>query len=278
MSQIKLGVMVPLSKDTDVYEEFKKIKAMGFETCQLVCWDMDLLNDENADKVNKAVKELNVEITAFWCGWRGPKIWNFYEGPVTLGLIPETYRYIRMEDLIKGSDFTRKINVEDLVTHAGFIPENPGDRDYKEVVEAVKYVAQHCRNNGQYFLFETGQETPVTLRRLIEDIGTGNLGINLDPANLILYGKANPVDALEVFGEYVRGVHAKDGDYPTNGRELGVERAIGQGKVDFAALVAKLKTLNYQGALTIEREISGEQQIKDIKNGKEYLENLINTI
>ena len=129
--------------------------------------------------------------------------------------------------------------------------------------------------NGQYFLFETGQETPVTLLRTIEDIGTDNLGINLDPANLILYGKANPVDALDVFGKYVRDVHAKDGLYPTDGKHLGRETPLGEGKVDFPRLIAKLREVGYDGSLTIEREISGEQQLKDILRGKALLEELI---
>jgi sugar phosphate isomerase/epimerase len=102
-----------------------------------------------------------------------------------------------------------------------------------------------------------------------------NLGINLDPANLLMYGKANPVDALDVFGAYVCGVHAKDGEYPTNGRELGMEKPLGQGRVNFPALIDRLTALGYSGALTIEREISGEQQIADIRLGKTFLEGLI---
>ncbi|KYH38344.1 MAG: hypothetical protein AYL31_011640 [Candidatus Bathyarchaeota archaeon B26-1] len=89
-----------------------------------------------------------------------------------------------------------------------------------------------------------------------------------------MYGKANPVDALDIIGTYVRGVHAKDGEYPTNGRELGKEKPIGEGRVDFPALISKLKALGYRGALTIEREISGPQQIEDIKRAKAYLEAL----
>ena len=153
----------------------------------------------------------------------------------------------------------------------GFIPENPGDAQYAATVEAVRTVAAHCKENGQYFLFETGQETPVTLLRTITDVGLDNLGLNLDPANLILYGKANPVDALGVVGKYVRDVHAKDGCYPTDGRALGQETALGEGQVNFPALIAGLKALGYDGAITIEREISGEQQIADILKAKALL-------
>jgi sugar phosphate isomerase/epimerase len=106
-------------------------------------------------------------------------------------------------------------------------------------------------------------------------VGTANLGVNLDPANLILYGKANPVDALDVFGQYVRSVHAKDGRYPTDPYHLGQEVKISQGKVNFPALLARLTELGYTGPLIIEREISGEQQVIDMKEAVTYLSALL---
>lgn len=114
--------------------------------------------------------------------------------------------------------------------------------------------------------------------RCFEKVGTDNLGVNLDTANLILYGKANPVDALDVLGKYVRNIHAKDGFYPTNGHDLGRETRLGDGKVDFKALFKKLKELEYNSFVTIEREIQGEQQLKDILYAKNYLENIINEV
>ena len=118
----------------------------------------------------------------------------------------------------------------------------------------------------------------MTMLRCFEQVGMDNLAINLDTANLILYGKANPVDALDVFGKYVRNLHAKDGRYPVNGHDLGVETKIGQGKVDFRALFAKLHELGYDSYVTIEREISGEQQLKDILESKVYLERIISEV
>jgi sugar phosphate isomerase/epimerase len=136
-------------------------------------------------------------------------------------------------------------------------------------------VVSHCQANGQLFLYETGQETPVTLLRAIQDVGLDNQGVNLDTANLILYGKGNPVDALDVIGNHVRGIHAKDGFYPTDPRHLGKEVPIGQGKADFPRVIKRLKELGYRGPITIEREISGPQQIEDIRKAKVYLEKLI---
>lgn len=105
-----------------------------------------------------------------------------------------------------------------------------------------------------------------------------NLGVGLDTANLILYGKANPVDALEIVGPHVKSVHAKDGMWPTDPMQLGKEVAIGKGAVDFPRVLAKLHQLGYRGAITIEREISGPQQMEDIKREKAYLEQILSTI
>ena len=256
---MKIGVQTFL--DENVRERFRKIREMGFDNCQMTNWSAAKHTDEMADLVNAACKEYGMTITAHWVGWSGPSAWNFTEGPTTLGIVPREYR--------------EKIGVTDVITHAGFLPECPTDPTYPEILETIRDLAQYMKDQGQYFLFETGQETPTTLLRFIEETGTGNIGINLDSANLILYGKANPVDALDVIGKYVRGVHAKDGFYPTCGMKLGQEVKVGEGKVNFPAFVAKLKEVGYDGALTIEREISGEQQIKDILDTKTFLESLI---
>ena len=189
-----------------------------------------------------------------------------------------SFRALRVRNLCDGSDFAAALGVSDVVTHMGFIPENPCDPEYEGFCDAVRTVALHCRKNGQHLLFETGQETPVTLLRCFETVDCDNLGVNLDTANLILYGKANPVDALDVFGPYVRNLHAKDGMYPTNGHDLGEETRLGDGRVDFGALFEKLHTLGYDSYVTIEREIDGEQQLADIQHAKTYLEQIIQRV
>lgn len=270
---MKIGVLVPLTQEID--KEFDKMNALGIETCQLCGWDKSFFTEALAGRVKSSAAEHGIEITAFWCGWEGPAVWNFTGGPLTLGIVPAAYRFERMKTLCLGSDFAKQMGVSDVATHIGFVPENPSDPNYQELVEAVRFIGRHCGRNGQYFLFETGQETPVTLRRLIEDTGLANLGINLDPANLLMYGKANPIDSLDIFGTHVRGVHAKDGEYPVNGRELGVEKAMGKGRVHFAEFVAKLHQTGYSGALTIEREIDGEEQIRDIEAAKAFLSDIL---
>ena len=276
---MRVGVLIEIFRDTDVDAKFAELRSMGMESCQLVCWDKEIMNHETADKVNAAAENHKVDITAFWCGWEGPRVWDFYDGQLTLGLVPEAFRFERMKMLQKGITFASMIHVKDVATHVGYMPENPYDPNYAGVLACLKELVKQCKENGQNFLFETGQETPVTLKRAIQDIekelGKGNVGINLDPANLVMYGKANPVDALEVFGEYVMGIHGKDGRYPTDGHMLGEEVPLGQGKVNYPAFVAKLKEIGYAGDITIEREISGEEQKKDIVMAKAVLDELL---
>lgn len=262
-TKLKLGVIVPLGPT--IREELEKTRALGLESCQVGCWNPELFTTINAQALIKASKDFDVEVTAIWTGYPGPAVWNFIDGPLTIGFPPPSYRYMRMQSLCAGADFAHKVGVKVVTTHAGFLPENPKDPDYQGAIVVLRQIAAHCKNLGLTFAFETGQETPVTLLRAIHDVDTDNLGVNLDPANLLLYGKANPVDALDIIGKYVVGVHAKDGEYPTDPYHLGEEKPLGQGRVNFQIFVPKLKALGYAGALTIEREISGPKQIEDIQ-------------
>lgn len=277
---MNIGVVQSVNRTTDLDAIFARMQQMDIQSCQLVCWDRQLLHTPGAaERIVAAMEKYDVKLSAFWCGWEGRRVWDFYEGQITLGLVPVDTRADRVRMLLEGSDFAKKLGAKFMVTHVGYIPENPLDPNYHGVLNACKTVAERCAKNGQMFLFETGQETPVTLRRALQDIeasvGAGCVGINLDPANLILYGKANPVDALEVFGEYVRGVHGKDGKYPTDGHFLGEETPLGKGKVNYPAFIRKLKEVGYTGDITIEREISGDEQTRDILMAKALLEKLI---
>lgn len=271
---MKLGCMVHLHghlKNGSIAEEFARLKEFGIPTCQLSCWKPELFTDEKAEEIKNACAEYGIEISALWCGWLGPCAWDFYEGQSALGLVPAAYRYGRMQDLMKGAEFAEKLGVTDVITHCGYLPENPCSTEFSEIVTCLRYLVQFYGKHGCNFLFETGQETPVTLLRTIQEIGMDNVGINLDPANLIMYGKGNPVDALDVFGKYVRNVHGKDGMYPTDGRNLGKEMPLGQGKVNYPAFIARLAEIGYEGPITIEREISGDQQIEDVKAARDLL-------
>ena len=267
---MRLGLIVPVGHDPE--SALKKVHELGLPTAQLGTED---LSDNMLARMTAAIKKYNVEVTALNTHGPGPAVWDFYQGPETIGLVPRKYRAARIEHMKRASDFAKKAGIPAIHGHMGFIPENPNVPLYKEVVEAVHEVVRHIQSNGQIILYETGQESPITMLRLIDDVGLPNQFVNLDTANLILYGKGNPVDALDVIGKLVRGMHAKDGFFPTDPRHLGKEVPIGQGKVDFPLLFKKLKALGYQGPVTIEREISGPKQVADIRKEIAYLQKLV---
>ena len=267
---MRLGLIIGVGQDPEA--SMAKVHDLGVPTCQAF---VDDFKPRLAERLRQALDKHGIEATSLVVGGPGKEVWDFYQGPLTIGLVPRETRAARIAHLKEASDFAKQCGIPAVQTHCGFIPENPNDSVYRETVAAMREVAAYCKGNGQNFRYETGQETPITLVRAIQDVGMDNQGVNFDLANLILYGKANPVDAIELIGPYVQGIHAKDGLWPTNPKELGEEVAIGKGKVDFPHILARLKQMNYRGAVTIEREISGAQQMEDVRAAKAYLEKLI---
>jgi L-ribulose-5-phosphate 3-epimerase len=260
-------------------ERLRLVRDLGFSNCFL---SLDSYIGGFTPDVVAQFRDLlakySVTVTTVEVVGPGVRKWNFTEGPETIGLVPPKTRVERIDALRQVSDFAKQLGIGQVQTHCGFIPENPSDPLYPAAVDAIRAVAQHCQGNGQYFLMETGQETPTTMSRAIRDAAMPNLGVGLDTANLILYGKANPVDAVDILGPHVRSIHAKDGRWPTNPDELGEEVLIGKGLVDFKQVFTKLHEIGYTGAVTIERETSGPQQIEDVRQEKIYLERILREV
>lgn len=272
---MKIGLAIAMQDD--LQEKLIWAKESGFKEIQLQLWNMADLTIEHAQMVAKMLKSLQLNCNSLWCGWQGPISWTFNPGPAVLGLVPAEYRAARTETLLAGARYAKALGAEDVVTHLGFVPLNCTDRDYVGVVNAMRLITSEMHKSGQNFLMETGQEPPIVLKRLIQDVGADNLLINYDPANLMMYGSANPLDGLDMLRDYVRTVHAKDGSYPQNGYELGTEYPIGKGKVNFPKFLEKLGEIGFDGTLYVEHEIEvgNQQQKQEILEGKAYLEALL---
>jgi sugar phosphate isomerase/epimerase len=272
-----LGLVISPAEGPE--ETIKRVHDLGLPTCFL---SLDAyigkFTPQLATEFKGLLAKYNVTCTTVEVVGPPPLVWDFMQGPSTIGVVPRTTRAARIDALKQASDFAKLLGVHQVQTHCGFIPENPDDPLYKETVAAIRQVAEHCATNDQRFLMETGQETPTTMSRAIRDVNLPNLGVGLDTANLILYGKANPVDAVAILGPHVRAVHAKDGRWPTNPDKLGEEVLIGTGLVDFAKVFAGLRKAGYSGAITIEREINGPQQIEDVRKEKQYLEKVLGEV
>jgi L-ribulose-5-phosphate 3-epimerase len=260
-------------------ERIRRVRDLGFTNCFL---SLDSYIGGFTPAVVSQYRDLlakySITVTTVEVVGPGVREWNFTRGPSTIGLVPPSSRAARIDALRQAADFAKQLGIAQVQTHCGFIPEDPADPLYAGTVEAIRTVASHCKANGQYFLMETGQETPTTMSRMIRDVAMPNLAVGLDTANLILYGKANPVDAVDILGPHVRSIHAKDGRWPTDPSELGQEVLIGKGLVDFKQVFTRLHRLGYTGAITIERETEGPQQIEDVRQEKLYLENVLREV
>lgn len=272
-----LGLLVAPAKSPE--ETIRRVHDLGFSNCFL---SLDAyigrFTHELAAQYNDLLSRYEVVATTVEVVGPPPLVWNFLQGPSTIGVVPPATRAARIDALRQASDFAKWLGVSQVQTHCGFIPENPEDPLYPGAVDAIRTVARHCHENGQRFLMETGQETPTTMSRMIRDVAMENLAVGLDTANLILYGKANPVDAVDILGPHIHSIHAKDGRWPTDPSNLGEEVLIGEGLVDFRAVFTKLHRLGYTGAVTIERETSGPQQIEDVRREKSYLEKVLGEV
>ena len=263
-----LGVIAPANNPE---EDLKIVRDLGFPTCQL---GIDSYSPGLAKRVSDTLKKYNLLPSSLTCMGPGTYKWNFTEGPSTIGLVPRENRPARVERLRQGIDFCKAAGIPAVHAHFGFIPEDPAENLYKEFIATMKPIGEYAFKQGIHIYFETGQETPVTLLRAITDIGTENLFVNYDTANLVMYGKANPLDGLKVIGKYVKTLHAKDGQYPVNPLELGKEVPIPTGEVNFPAIFAFLKNIGFSGHITIEYEL-GEQNKDYILKTKTYLEKII---
>ena len=271
----KIGALIALKPEIDIAAKLREAREIGCECCQITVWDQSLYTDETAEAIVRAARECEIEISTLWAGWSGPTEWNFTGGPMTLGIVPEAYRMRRSEEIVRGAEFAARIGAPRVATHVGFLPENINDPNYYGVLAALRYIVKECERLGVCFLFETGQETPVALLRVIEELGSESVGINMDTANLILYGKANSADAITVFGKYVMDTHIKDGLYPTEGKKLGKEVQLGEGMANIPEVIRRLQAIGYTGNYIIEREIKGERQIQDITESIAYLKSIL---
>ncbi|MDZ7370786.1 MAG: sugar phosphate isomerase/epimerase [candidate division KSB1 bacterium] len=269
-----LGIFIVCDQDLPL--RLRTAQRLGIPTAQILAPAAEERTPEKTAELQKAFADAGLKITVVFCGFPGESYADIPTVKRTVGLAPESTRRERLLEAKQISDFARRLGVDAIGLHIGFIPEDPNDPNYKPLVSAVCELAQYCAGNGQRLHLETGQETAETLLRFIKDVDAANLAVNFDPANMILYGSGEPLPALRLLGRYVRSVHCKDARWAEKpGREWGVETPLGEGQVNMAAFIAALDEIGYQGPLTIEREIASEAQAKDIEKGVQLLRRLL---
>jgi sugar phosphate isomerase/epimerase len=270
---MEIGVMFWAGREP--VETLREVKSLGVRCGQLgVPGGMPL--DGAAAAWRAALEREDFTIVTVFAAYEGEDYADIPTVQKTVGFIPPATRALREKRTLELSDFARDLGVNSIACHIGFVPEDASDPDYIAVREIVRRVCDYAAKNGQSFALETGQEPAHVLLNFIQDVDRPNLKINFDPANMILYGTGDPIEALTVLAPHVVSVHCKDGDWPPNTPgALGVERPLGQGSVGMERFIAKLKEIGYKNPLNIEREVMDHQQrLRDIRMAVELLERL----
>lgn len=164
-----------------------------------------------------------------------------------------------------------ELGIRMISSHIGFVPRNT-ERGYSAMVGRVRDVADLFAERQCDLLMETGQEPASELLHFIGDVGRPNIAVNFDPANMILYGAGDPLEAIRMLGQHIRHVHIKDAipsEHPAV--EWGREVPFGAGQAQANRLVESLSVLEYKNALAIERE-GGDNRTEDVRSAIRCLE------
>lgn len=214
-----------------------------------------------ARQFRERLDEAGIAVTVVFASFEGESYADIPTVARTVGLVPAATREARLAELQQIAQFARWLGVDVVGLHLGYIPHEPSDPVFSQVVEVTRRACDVCRDLGQNVHLETGQEPADALLAFIQATGRGNLFSNFDPANMILYGSGEPIAALEKLGPYVRSVHCKDAKWASQpGQEWGHETPLGAGDVDIDRFIDTLARIGYEGPLTIEREIAQEPQ------------------
>jgi sugar phosphate isomerase/epimerase len=256
-------------------DNLPEIASLGVRCGQLGIPGDLALNTDVADGWKSALQQAGFAVVTVFAAYQGEDYADIPTVQRSVGFIPRNTRDERERRTYEVSEFAAAIGVSSIATHIGFVPEGTTHPDYIAVRDLVRRVADHAARHGQTFALETGQEPAHVLQQFLKDVNRPNVGINFDPANMILYGTGDPIKALGTLAPLVLSVHVKDGDWPPREQALGRERPLGQGSVGIPRFVEKLKQIGFRGPLNIEREAENQQErIADMRSAVVFLKKL----
>jgi sugar phosphate isomerase/epimerase len=262
-----LGVFASI--DAGLGVKLEVAQELGVPTIQLHAPQERTRTPEQAGRFLERLESIGIRITAVFGGFAGESYADIPTVTRTVGLVPPGTRAERTREMKEIADFARLLGVDVVALHLGFVPHDGGDARYREVLAVTRDICDHCRAQRQALHLETGQEPADTLVRFIGDVERDNLFINFDPANMILYGSGEPIEALQKVGRWVRSVHCKDGKWAAHpGQEWGSEVPLGEGDVGMERYLRTLDAIGYHGPLTIEREIPQDPERQKVEIGR----------
>ena len=267
MEKWPIGVFASL--DAGLGVKLSVVRELGIPTIQLHAPSRQARTAEGAREFLDKLREIDVTLTAVFGGFEGESYADIPTVERTVGLVPRETRAAREAEMREIADFARLLNVDVVALHLGFVPHDVQNSLWTEAVQLTRALCDHCRGNRQALHLETGQEDADTLVKFIGAVERDNLFVNFDPANMILYGSGEPIEALRKVGRWVKSVHCKDAKWAANpGKEWGQEVALGDGDVGFENYLRTLDEIGYTGPLTIEREIPQDPNRQMVEIGR----------
>ena len=246
-----------------------QLREIGLSRVQLA---LDPLRD-NPDIWNKTPElfaAAGIEIVSGMFGTIGEDYTTLETIKETGGVLPDQHWESNWEGIQKISEIANELNLKLVTFHAGFLPHEESDPNFTKLMNRIELIAELFSDKNIDLGFETGQETADTLKIFLEKLNKPSVGVNFDPANMILYAKGDPIKALNTLSPFLKQCHIKDA---TTTKELGTwgeEVVVGTGEVDWSAFFTALKTLGFDGDCCIERE-AGDQRIIDIRSASEFV-------
>lgn len=189
----------------------------------------------------------------------------------TGGVVPDATWAANWRNIQDVAEIAARLGLKLVTFHAGFLPHEESDPEFEKLQHRIRLVADVFAAKGIDLAFETGQEEADTLKLFLEKLGRVNVGVNFDPANMILYDKGNPIAALRTLASWVKQCHIKDANRTQTPGTWGEEVPSGTGQVDWKQFFAVLREIGFTGHCCIERE-AGTQRVADIITARKMVE------
>jgi sugar phosphate isomerase/epimerase len=218
-------------------------------------------------------KKEGIEIVSGMFGCVGEDYTTLDSIRATGGLAPDATWEQNWRNIQATAELAQTMGLKSLTFHAGFMPHEQTDPKYIQMRERIARVADLVAVRGIGLSLETGQEEAATLASFLTGLKKPNVGVNFDPANMILYDKGNPVEAVGILGPWIRSVHVKDARRTQKPGTWGSEVVTGTGEVSWTLFFEALDRVGFKGELCIERE-AGEQRVEDIRAAHAFLKTI----
>jgi L-ribulose-5-phosphate 3-epimerase len=225
------------------------------------------------DGMPQALQAIDATIVSGMFGTVGEDYSSLETIKVTGGVAPDEHWEQNQQVAKAAAAKAKEFGLSMVMFHAGFLPHDENDPQYKKLAGRIAEIAGLFNQQGIDLLFETGQETANDLwafLQYMDRIGVTNIGVNFDPANMILYDKGDPIEALTRLLPRVKSIHIKDAIRTKTPGTWGQEVPVGDGEVNWFEFIKVLAQGDYTGDLNIERE-AGEDRITDAKKAIERL-------